>query len=102
MIPLLYIYALSVALFAIGLAGIATERHLVVIMLSVELIFVASTIALVGYFSYGATANPQAVLMLFSIFAVAAVEIITVITFYVYMRHNRIEFDVTKLSKLKW
>lgn len=102
MLPLIYIYALAIALFAIGLAGIATERHLVVIMFSVELIFVASTVALVGNFSYGSSANPDAVIMLFSIFAVAAVEIIAVITFYVYMKHHRIEFDVTKLSKLKW
>ena len=102
MIELTYMYALSIALFAIGLAGIATERHLVVIMLSVELIFVASTIALIGYFSYGSSSNSNAVLMLFSIFAVAAVEIITVITFYVYMKHHGIEFDVTKLSSMKW
>lgn len=102
MIPLLYVYALSIALFAIGLAGIAIERHLVVILLSVELIFVASTIALVGTFSYSAMPNPDAVLMLFSIFTVAAVEIITVIAFYVYMKHYGIEFDVTKLSRMKW
>jgi NADH:ubiquinone oxidoreductase subunit K len=102
MIILLYIYALAIALFSIGLAGIAVDRHLVVIMLAVELMFVASSIALIGYFSYGATANPGAVVMLFAIFAVAAVEIIAVIAFYIYMKHNRIEFDVTKLSRLKW
>ena len=98
----MYLYGLSIALFPIGRAGIATERHLVVIMLAVELIFVASTIALVGSFSYGVTVNPYAVVMLFSIFAVAAVEIITVITFYIYMKHHGVSFDITKLSKLKW
>ncbi len=102
MIELYYMYALSVALFSLGLAGIATDRHLVVIMLSVELIFVASTIALVGHFVYTSPPEQGAVIMLFSIFTVAAVEIITVITFYVYMKHNKIEFDVTKLSRLKW
>lgn len=71
-------------------------------MLAVELIFVSSIIALISFFSYSQTPNPDAVVMLLSIFAVAAVEIIAVITFYVYMKHRNIEFDVTKLSKLKW
>ena len=102
MIMLPYLIALGIALFAIGLAGIASDRHLVVIMLAVELIFAASIISLVSFFSYSVKATPDAVMMLFAIFTVAAVEIITVITFYVYMKHSRIEFDVTKLSKLKW
>lgn len=102
MIILSYVLALAIALFGIGLAGIAADRHLIVIMLAVELILVASTVALVGFFSYGQSPNPDAVLMLFSIFAVAAVEVITVITFYVYMKHHGIEFDVSKLSRLKW
>ncbi len=102
MIPLLYVYVLGAVLLAIGLAGIASDRHLVVIMLCVELIFVASIVILVGTFSYGKNPNPDAVMMLFAIFAVAAAEVITVIAFYMYMKHNRIEFDVTKLSKLKW
>lgn len=102
MVPLLYLFVLSVALLAIGLAAIAAERHLVVIMLAVEIIFVASTIALVSFFSYNAHASPDAVTMLFAIFAVAAVEIITVITFYVYMKYHGISFDVSKLSKFKW
>ncbi len=102
MIMLAYLIALSIALFAIGLAGIATDRHLVVIMLAVELIFAASMIALVSFFSYPGKASPGAVLMMFAIFTVAAAEIITVITFYVYMKRGGIDFDVTKLSKLKW
>jgi NADH:ubiquinone oxidoreductase subunit K len=71
-------------------------------MLSVELIFVASIIALIGFFSYNQAVNPDAVIMLIAVFAVAAVEVIAVITFYVYMKHRGIDFDVSKLSKLKW
>ncbi len=102
MIPLIYIFGLSLALLAIGLAGIATDRHLIVIMLSIELIFVASIISLVGFFSYNNPVNPDVVIMLLAIFAVAAVEIISVITFYIYMKHRGIDFDVGKLSRLKW
>ncbi len=102
MIPVIDIFVLSLALLSVGLAGIATDRHLIVIMLSIELIFVASLIALVGFFSSSPVPNPDAVIMLLSIFAVAAAEIITVVTFYVYMKHREADFDVRKLSKMKW
>lgn len=99
---MIYVFGLSVALFEIGLAGIAADRHLIVMMLAIELIFVSSIIALIAFFSYSQTPNPDAVIMLLSIFAVAASEIIAVITFYVYMKHRGIDFDVTRLSKMKW
>ncbi len=94
--------SLALALVAIGLAGIATDRHLIVILLSVELIFIASIVALVGFFVGNVPTNPDAVIMLLSIFAVASVEIIALVTFYVYMKQRHADFDVTKLSKLKW
>ena len=102
MIELAYVLALSFGLFAIGLAGIAADRHLIVIMLSVELIFAASIVALTGFFAARGSASPYAVTMLLSIFAVAAVEVMAVIAFYVYMRHYGVEFDMSKLSKMKW
>lgn len=102
MIELTYLFALSLALFAIGLAGIASDRHFIVIMLAVELILVASTVALVSFFSYAKASSADPVMMLFSIFAVAAAEIVTVVTFYVYMKHHGVDFDISKLSKMKW
>ncbi|MDE1768747.1 MAG: NADH-quinone oxidoreductase subunit K [Candidatus Micrarchaeota archaeon] len=102
MIPLVYLFALALALFAIGLAGIATERHLVVMMLAVELIFVASIVALIGFFLYNKPVNADSITMLIAIFAIASAEIIALIAFYVYMKHSRIDFDVSKLSKLRW
>ena len=102
MIPLVYPVALSMVIVGIALAGIASDKHFVVIMLAVELIFAASTIALVSFFSYSTTPSPSAVIMLISIWAVAAVEIITVVTFYIYMKYLGVDFDVTKLSKMKW
>ncbi len=102
MILLAYVFALSIALLAIGLAGIASDRHFIVIMLAVELIFVASTISLVAFFSYIPVVNPDAVLMLFSIFAVASVEIITVIALYVFMKQHGIGFDMAYLARMRW
>ncbi len=102
MIILPYLLGLCIALIAIALAGIAAHRNLIVIMLGIELIFVASTIALVSFFSYGTSPGPGGIMMLFSIWTVAAAEIITVIALYVFMRSRGIGFDVSKLSRLKW
>ncbi len=99
---LLYVFALSLVLIGIAFAGLATDRHFIVIMLGIALILVASTIALVGFFDYNAVQNPGAIVMLISIWAVAAVEIITLMAFYVYMKYRGADFDVTKLSKMKW
>ena len=102
MVLLLYVYTLALILVGIALAGLASDRHFIVIMLGIALILVASTIALVGFFDSNATQNPGAIIMLISIWAVAAVEIITLMTFYVYMKFRGADFDITRLSKMKW
>jgi NADH:ubiquinone oxidoreductase subunit K len=94
--------ALGISLVAIALAGIATHRNLIAIMLGMELIFVASTIVLVSFFDYNSFASSSGIILLFSIWTVAAVEIITVIALYVYMKSRGLGLDVSKLSKMKW
>ncbi len=102
MLPFYYVLAASVALFAIGIAGIATNKHFIVIMLGVELMLVASMVAVIGYFSYVSVPSPSGIVLLFAIWAIAAVEVIAIVAFYVYMKYIDFDFDVTKLSKLKW
>ena len=103
MIELAYVIAAGIALLAIALAAIAVERNLIVIMLAVELIFLASTIVLVGFLSYGQSPGSSlGVIALLSIWAVAAIEIITLVAFYVYMKAKGYSFDVSLLSKMKW
>jgi NADH:ubiquinone oxidoreductase subunit K len=92
----------SVSLFSIALAGIISNRHLIVIMLGVELIFIASILGLVSFFSYAKNPDSSAVIMLVALWSVAAAEVIAVITFYVYMKAHGSDFDVMKLSRLKW
>ncbi len=100
MIP--YALPLGLALFAIAVAGIASHKNLIVIMLGIELILVASTIVLVYFFAYGPAHSPDGIIALFSIWSVASAEIIAVIAFYVYMKSRGIPFDVSKLSRMKW
>jgi NADH:ubiquinone oxidoreductase subunit K len=97
-----YLIELAFVIFAIGLAGIASDRHFVAILLAVELILVASIIALVSFFTSASSASASPVIMLIAIWSVAATEIIVLITFYVYMKYNGVSFDITTLSKMKW
>jgi NADH:ubiquinone oxidoreductase subunit K len=102
MIYVPYVIAIAFSLAGIALAGISTDRHFVVIMLAVELILLASTILLVTFFTYQKSPDPSGIVMLISIWTVAAVEVITVIAFYVYVKARGLDFDVTRLSRMKW
>lgn len=71
-------------------------------MLGIELILAGSTVALVSFYSYASSPAPSGIILLISIWAVAATEIITLIGVYVYMKATGFDLDVSKLTKLKW
>lgn len=97
-----YIFLGAVALIAVALAGLISERHFVSMVLAIELIFIASTVLLVFFIAYGSSPGPSAVPMLIAIWAVATVEIIALVTLYVYMKAHGSRFDISRLTKLKW
>jgi len=97
-----YFVLASIALIAIAIAGIISERHFVAVMLAIELIFISSTVLLVSFFSLSGGSGADAFLMLTGIWSVAAVEVIALVTFYICMKSLSFDFDITKLSKLKW
>ena len=49
---MILILTVALIIFAIGLAGIATQKHFIVVLLAVELMLLASTILFVRFFSY--------------------------------------------------
>ncbi len=98
-----YIVAMCIVLLGIALAAIATERNLIVILLAIELIFLASTILIVGFLSYSyAVGAPLGIFALLSVWAVASIEIITLVAFYIFIKTKGYSFDVSELSKMKW
>lgn len=97
-----YFAVASVALVAIALAGIISDRHFVVIMLAIELMFIASATLLVSFFSFAGSPGTDAVAMLIGIWAVAAAEVIAMVTLYSFMKLRGFDFDITKLSRFKW
>ncbi|MDE1822721.1 MAG: NADH-quinone oxidoreductase subunit K [Candidatus Micrarchaeota archaeon] len=102
MLYLGYIIGTCAALLGVSLAGIITDRHFVVIMLAVEVMLVASMIATVAFISYNEAPDPIGFVFLIALWAVAAAETIALVTFYIYMKYRGVDFDVTKLSRMKW
>lgn len=95
----LYFAVLSIALFSIGIAGVLSSKHFIIMMLSIELIFAASILLALTFFYYVASGN--IVLLAISIFAIASAEVLAIVAFYRYMVKGEISLDVTNLSKLK-
>lgn len=97
-----YLVIVSVALVAIALAGIIADRHFIMMMLAIELMFIASSILLVSFFSFAPAPGPDAVVLLVAIWAVATAEVIGMVTLYFYMKSRGFDFDVTELARLRW
>ncbi|MEM0094473.1 MAG: NADH-quinone oxidoreductase subunit K [Candidatus Micrarchaeaceae archaeon] len=98
---LVYPIALAVALFSIGVAGAVSSKHFIEIILGIELIFVASTIAMVAFFAATPNTSGGAILLII-IWSLAAAEIITFVGIYMHMKSKLQDFDVRKLSSMKW
>jgi NADH:ubiquinone oxidoreductase subunit K len=97
MLPHLALF--SVAMFAIGIAGIASNRNLLIMILSIEVSLISATTFVIslyagGYYGY-------AVLFIFAVWALAAVEAITLIVLYQELARREMGLDVSKLSKLR-
>lgn len=90
---------LSFALFSLGIAGVAASRHFVVMILSVEIILVAS--ALLAISSYAYIANGQILVLLFAIWSIAALEVMALVVFYRYLARLELSMNVAKLMKYK-
>ncbi len=94
-----YLIIFGIALLSIGLAGIASSRHLIIMLMSIEIILVGASLVAIAFFTYysGSAILP----LLFTIWAVAASEVIMLISFYRYMAKGEFSLDITKLSELK-
>lgn len=99
--PLNYFTGVGAMLLALGLAGAVGSRHFIVTILSLELVFAGSIVALAGFFAYSTVANGQFFLIMLSLWAVASVEIVGLVAFYVYMKGKVGDFDLKRLMQLK-
>lgn len=94
--------ALGAILFCIGLYGVLTRRHLVIVLASVELMLNAVNINLVAFSSLGP--HPGITGQVFSLFiiAVAAAEVAVGLAILISLYRNRDSIDVIKHDLLRW
>jgi NADH-quinone oxidoreductase subunit K len=90
---------LSIVLFAIGLLGVLIRRNTLVIFMCLELMLVASTLALVAFSRFNGTMDGN--VFVFFILTVAAAEVAVGLAIIVALFRKRQTIQVDELNALK-
>ena len=90
---------LSVALFAIGLLGVLLRRNTLVVFMCLELMLVASTLALVAFSRFNGTMDGN--VFVFFILTVAAAEVAVGLAIIVALFRRRQTIQIDELNSLK-
>jgi len=90
---------LSALLFAIGFFGVLLRKNTLVIYMCLELMLVASTVALVAFSRYNNTMDGN--VFVFFILTVAAAEVAVGLAIIVALFRRRQTIDVGELNALK-
>lgn len=93
-----YLY-LSAVLFAIGFFGVLLRKNTLVIYMCLELMLVASTVALVAFSRFNGTMDGN--VFVFFILTVAAAEVAVGLAIIVALFRRRQTIDVGELNALK-
>ena len=106
MIPLEHVIGLSALLFAIGVAGVALRRNLIVVMMSIELMLNAVNLAFVGFNRMwpGVPGAPllDGQVFVLMVIAVAAAEVAVGLGIVISMFRNRDSVNLEDVSLLRW
>ncbi len=90
---------LSVLLFALGVLGVLVRKNTLAIYISLELMLVASTLALVAFSRYNGTMGGN--VFVFFILTVAAAEVAVGLAIIVALFRQRMTVQVDELNALK-
>ncbi|MBW7894250.1 MAG: NADH-quinone oxidoreductase subunit NuoK [Opitutaceae bacterium] len=90
---------LSVLLFAVGFAGVLLRKNTLIIYLSLELMLVAATLALVAFSRFNGTLDGN--VFVFFILTVAAAEVAVGLAIIVALFRKRLTVQVDQLNALK-
>lgn len=101
-LKLIYFLAVSAILFGIGIYGVLTRRHLVHILLSIELILNAVLINFVAFSSF--TTPDKLTGQMFAVFVivVAAAEVGVGLAIILSVYRKKRTVDVDNVNILKW
>lgn len=97
--PVSFFLVLSSLLFSIGIYGVLARKHVVLVLLSIELMLNAVNINLVAFSVINDVAGQ--VFALFVI-AVAAAEVGVGLAIVILIFRNRSTVDVDEMSLMKW
>jgi NADH:ubiquinone oxidoreductase subunit K len=101
-VPVSFFLVLSAMLFSIGVYGVLARQHVVLVLLSVELMLNAANINLVAFSAMLQEAGvPGQVFALF-IIAVAAAEVGVGLSIVILIYRNRRSVDVDDMALMKW
>ncbi len=98
-VGLAHYLVLSAVLFAIGFFGVLLRKNTLVIYMCLELMLVASTVALVAFSRYNGTMDGN--VFVFFILTVAAAEVAVGLAIIVALFRRRQTVQVEELSALK-
>ena len=100
--PVSFFLVLSAMLFSIGIYGVLARQHVVLVLLSIELMLNAANINLVAFSAMLQEAGvPGQVFALF-IIAVAAAEVGVGLSIVILIYRNRRTVDVDDMALMKW
>ena len=91
--------AIAVTLFAIGLIGVLVRRNTLVVFMCLELMLVASTLALVAFSRFNGTMDGN--VFVFFILTVAAAEVAVGLAIIVALFRKRQTIQIDQLNTLK-
>ena len=100
MVPVQYYLALAGVLFAIGAAGVALRRNVIVMLMSVEVMLNAVNLTFVAFAREGQSMTGQVVV--FFVMTVAAAEAAIGLAIILASFRNRVTLNAEDLSLLKW
>ena len=93
---------LSAILFSIGLYGALARRHAIVILMSIELMLAAVSIAMVSFSRYIAPLLLTGQVFAIFIMVVAAAEATVGLAIIIAIYRYRESVDATKIDLMKW
>jgi len=106
MIPISHVIGLSAVLFSIGVAGVATRRNLIVVLMSIELMLNAVNLAFVGFNRMWASVDPvhrfDGQVFVLMVITVAAAEVAVGLGIVISLFRNRDSVNLEDVSLLKW
>jgi NADH:ubiquinone oxidoreductase subunit K len=101
-LKLVYFLIISAILFAIGIYGVLTRRHLVHVLLSIELILNAVLINLIAFSSFSTPDKMTGQMFAVFVIVVAACEVGVGLAIILSIYRKRKSIDINNMNILKW